>query len=141
MDWSAQISRFAPLTGDRVTAFAPPHDVEQAINSYNKAISNLVHDSQDIALIALRNDRERLGYLQQAATSANNAALLAQNSYNSGLTDYQTVLQTQRTLLVVQVSVANMQVDLSSGHVRLIKAMGGGWVGEADRMTLSNGGK
>ena len=54
MDWSAQISRFAPLTGDRLTAFAPPRDQEQAISIYNKALSNLDHDSQDIALIALR---------------------------------------------------------------------------------------
>ena len=54
MDWSAQIARFEPLTRDRTAAFASPRDVEQAIGSYNKALSNLDHDSQDIALIALR---------------------------------------------------------------------------------------
>lgn len=54
MDWSAQIARFEPLTRDRTAAFASPRDVEQAIGSYNKALSNLYHDSQDIALIALR---------------------------------------------------------------------------------------
>lgn len=54
MDWTAQIARFEPLTRDRTAAFASPRDVEQAIGSYNKALFNLVHDSQDIALIALR---------------------------------------------------------------------------------------
>lgn len=100
--------------------------LEQSRAAYQNTMLTALKEVED-ALISLRNDRERLGYLQQAASSADNAALLAQNSYNSGLVDYQTVLQTQRTLLVTQVSVANVQTDLSSGHVRLIKAMGGGW--------------
>ncbi|MDD2918464.1 efflux transporter outer membrane subunit [Rhodoferax sp.] len=94
--------------------------------TYQNTLLTALKEVED-ALIALRNDRERLIYLEQAVNSANNAALLAQNSYNSGLVDYQTVLQTQRTLLGAQVSVANVQTDLSTGHVRLIKAMGGGW--------------
>ena len=94
--------------------------------AYQSTLLTALKEVED-ALIALHYDRERLGYLQQAATSADNAAGLAQNRYNSGLIDYQTVLQTQRTLLGAQVSVANLQADLSSGHVRLIKAMGGGW--------------
>jgi outer membrane protein, multidrug efflux system len=100
--------------------------LEQSRAAYQSTLLMALKEVED-ALITLRHDRERLVYLQQAVSSANNAALLAQNSYNSGLTDYQTVLQTQRTLLVTQVSVANVQSDLSTGHVRLIKAMGGGW--------------
>jgi len=100
--------------------------LEQARAAYQNTLLTALKEVED-ALISLHHDRERLNYLQQAATSADNAALLAQNNYNSGLTDYQTVLQTQRTLLVAQVSVANVQTDLSTGHVRLIKAMGGGW--------------
>ena len=94
--------------------------------SYQSTLLTALQEVED-ALIALRNDRERLGYLQQAASAADNAALLAQNRYSSGLIDFQTVLQTQRTLLGAQDSVASLQADLSSGHVRLIKAMGGGW--------------
>lgn len=100
--------------------------LEQSRAAYQNTLLTALKEVED-ALITLRHDRERLGYLHQAVSSANNAALLAQNSYNSGLVDYQTVLQTQRTLLVTQVSVANVQTDLSTGHVRLIKAMGGGW--------------
>ena len=100
--------------------------LEQSRAAYQNTLLTALKEVED-ALIALRHDRERLGYLQQAVSSANNAALLAQNSYNSGLVDYQTVLQTQRTLLVTQVSVTNVQTDISTGHVRLIKAMGGGW--------------
>ncbi|MCF8160130.1 MAG: efflux transporter outer membrane subunit [Polaromonas sp.] len=94
--------------------------------NYQSTLLTALKEVED-ALIALRHDRERLGYLQQAASAADNAALLAQNRYSSGLIDFQTVLQTQRTLLGAQDSVASLQADLSSGHVRLIKAMGGGW--------------
>lgn len=51
-------------------------------------------DVQD-ALIALRSDRERSASLQLAA----NAALLARQRYDTGLVDFQTVLETQRTRL------------------------------------------
>ncbi len=94
--------------------------------NYQNTLLTALKEVED-ALITLRNDRERMGHLQRAASAAQNAALLAQNRYNSGLTDFQTVLQTQRTLLGAQDSVASLQADLSSNHVRLIKAMGGGW--------------
>lgn len=94
--------------------------------NYQNTLLTALQEIED-ALVALQHDRERLDYLQQAASAANNAALLAQNRYNSGLIDFQTVLQTQRTLLGAQDSVASLQADLSSGHVRLVKAMGGGW--------------
>ncbi len=100
--------------------------LEQSRAAYQNTLLTALKEVED-ALIALQFDRERLALLQQAAISADNAARLAQHNYNSGLTDYQTVLQTQRTLLAVQVNVASLQADLSSGHVRLIKAMGGGW--------------
>jgi outer membrane protein TolC len=94
--------------------------------NYQNTLLTALKEVED-TLIALRHDRERLSYLQQAANAAANAALLAQNRYSSGLIDFQTVLQTQRTLLSAQDGVAGTQAELSSDHVRLIKAMGGGW--------------
>jgi len=98
----------------------------QARSAYQATLLTAFKDVED-ALVTLRNDQERLAYLQQAASAASNAALLANNRYASGLIDFQTVLQTQRTLLGAQDSVASLQADLSSDHVRLIKAMGGSW--------------
>jgi len=79
------------------------------------------------ALVALRGDRERKLRLQDAAEAAGNAALLARQRYSSGLVDFQTVLETQRTQLSTQDSVASASVDVSADHVRLYKALGGGW--------------
>jgi outer membrane protein TolC len=94
--------------------------------AYTSTVLAALKEVED-ALVALQNDKERFTYLQQAAEAADHAAVLAQNRYSSGLIDFQTVLQTQRTLLSAQDSATSLQADLSSDHVRLIKAMGGGW--------------
>lgn len=100
--------------------------LEQARASYQSAVLTALKDVED-ALVALNGDRERLTRLQNAATAAGNAALMAQQRFNSGLIDFQTVLQTQRSLLSTQDSVASTQADISADHVRLYKALGGGW--------------
>lgn len=100
--------------------------VDKARANYQTTLLTAVKDVQD-AMIAWRNDFERVTYLQQAATAAENAELLAQNRFASGLIDFQTVLQTQRTLLSAQDSLAGVQTDLSSDYVRIIKAVGGDW--------------
>ena len=100
--------------------------LEQARAAYQATVLAALQDVED-ALVALKNDRDRLTFQQVAATSAANADLLAQNRYASGLIDFQTVLQTQRTLLSAQDSVASLQAGISADYVRLVKAMGGGW--------------
>ena len=78
------------------------------------------------ALVALQGNRERLQRLQAAADAAANAALMAQQRYASGLIDFATVLETQRTQLSAQDSVATTVASVAD-HVRLYKALGGGW--------------
>jgi outer membrane protein, multidrug efflux system len=100
--------------------------LEQARASYQATVLTAFKETED-ALVALKGDRARLQLLQQAAVAAENAAKLASNRYQTGLIDFQTILQTQRTLLSTQDNVVSVQADLSSNHVRLIKALGGGW--------------
>ena len=100
--------------------------LEQARVNYQAVVLTALKDVED-ALVALQGDRARLIHLQSAATAAANADLMAQQRYSSGLIDFQTVLQTQRTLLSAQDSVAGTQTDISADHVRLYKALGGGW--------------
>ena len=99
---------------------------EQVRLNYQATVLTALTEVED-ALVALRGDRERLVQLRIAAEAANNAALLANDRYQSGLIDFQTVLETQRTLLSTQDSVASTRASLSANHVRLYKALGGGW--------------
>lgn len=109
---------------------------DQARESHRSAVLVALKDVED-ALVALQRDRERLATLQQAAEAAGNAALLARQRYGSGLVDFQTVLETQRSLLSAQDSVAASRVDVAADHVRLYKALGGGWTPTPDNTRTS----
>jgi len=100
--------------------------MEQAQESYRATVLTALKEVED-ALVALRGDRERLLRLNLAAESARSAALMARQRYDSGLVDFQVVLETQRSQLGTQDSVAGTQADLAADHVRLYKALGGGW--------------
>ncbi len=104
--------------------------LEQSQTGYEAAVLTALRDVED-ALTALHNDRDRSDSLQQAALSAANAALLARQRYGSGLVDFQVVLETQRTQLNAQDSFAVAHADVSTDHVRLYKALGGGWQANA----------
>jgi outer membrane protein TolC len=100
--------------------------LDQAALTYHATLLTALKDVED-ALIALRSDRDRLLHLEHAAQSAGSAALLARQRYSSGLVDFQVVLETQRTQFSTQDGVASASADLSADHVRLYKALGGGW--------------
>ena len=103
---------------------------DQAREAHRSAVLVALKDVDD-ALVALQGDRERLARLRDAADAAGNAALLARQRYAGGLVDFQTVLETQRTQLSAQDNVAAGQADVASDHVRLYKALGGGWMPQA----------
>ena len=99
---------------------------DAASESYRASVLAALRDVED-ALSALGASRDRVAALDAAELATRDAALLANNRYESGLIDFQTVLDTQRTLLNVQDSVASARTDLATNHVRLYKALGGGW--------------
>jgi outer membrane protein TolC len=68
--------------------------------------------------------------MRLAAESAANASLMANQRFQSGLVDFQIVLETQRSRLSTQDSVAAAYAAVSADHVRLYKALGGGWESE-----------
>ncbi len=100
--------------------------LQQARANYRGVILIALKDVED-ALLALRGDRERLARLTLASEAAIDAALYARQRYTGGIVDFQTVLETQRTQLNTQDSVASVTADIAADHVRLYKALGGGW--------------
>ena len=108
----------------QLTAREAEFDAAQA--SYRASVLGALQEVED-ALVALSASREREAALERALESARTAALLASQRHASGLIDFQTVLETQRTLLNVQDSVTSAQAEVAAAHVRLYKALGGGW--------------
>ena len=99
---------------------------EQAVSSYDATVLLALEEVEN-ALVSFEKSRQRRASLGAAEDAANNAALLAQSQYEAGLTDFQTVLDTQRTVLSVQDSLAATEGDRLTALIQLYKALGGGW--------------
>lgn len=134
-----QVEQQRPVPGQRVADHlhrAQQAAVEQARIAYRSTVLTALQEVED-ALAQLQGDKERLVQLLVAQEAARNASLLANQRYSSGLVDFQTVLDTQRTLLSAQDSVATAQAAISTDHVRLYKALGGGWQPLAEQATTA----
>ena len=79
------------------------------------------------ALLALQASAQRLQHLQQAADAAAATEALALLRLTSGLIDYRIWLDARHNLLTAQIELANARAAWSADHVRLVKALGGGW--------------
>ncbi len=113
--------------GQRIAQLAAQQAAFEAAQAgYRARVLAALQDAED-ALAALAGARARVDALHAAADAARQAALLAQDRYAAGLIDFQVVLETQRTLLSVQDSTAAAEAELVADHVRLYKALGGGW--------------
>lgn len=99
---------------------------ERALGNYEAAVLTALEDVEN-ALAQLANARARREALANAADAARNAALYAEHRYSAGITDFQTVLDTQRTLLSAQDSLKSTEAEQASALIRLYKALGGGW--------------
>lgn len=100
--------------------------LEQAHASHRASVLGALQEVED-ALVALQGDRARVGSLQAAADAAQRADQLARQQYQAGLIDFRAVLEAQRTLLSAQDAQAGVRARLAADHVRLYKALGGGW--------------
>ncbi len=112
--------------------------LEQARLAYVTTVLTALQEVED-ALAAVQGDAQRLEHLQVAVEAAESAALLAQQRYSSGLVDFQTVLETQRSQLSSQDSLASARAALTADHVRLYKALGGGWTPQSEEAVAAEG--
>ncbi|MFM2405445.1 MAG: hypothetical protein RL223_3325 [Pseudomonadota bacterium] len=110
--------------------------LEQARAAWRSTALTALKDVED-ALQALARDRERVTALAEAERAARDAAQLARWRHEGGLIDFQTVLDTQRTRLSAEDSLASARADVVSDHIRLFKALGGGWQPEAPTAALA----
>ncbi len=99
---------------------------EQAWVAYENTVLTALSEVED-ALTALANSRRRQQALDLAATATRNAALLARQRYQSGLVDFQVVLDSERSLLGVEDSQASAATARATALIQLYKALGGGW--------------
>jgi multidrug efflux system outer membrane protein len=131
------------FTGPIFTAGAIYGQVEQAeaaqkaaLISYEAAIQSAFADVENALVI-----REKLaGQIdaQERLVKANKEyERLAKLQYDGGYAPYLTLLNAQQQLFPAELNLAQYRASLYTSYANLYKAMGGGWVMEADKMTAA----
>jgi len=103
---------------------------EQALIQYEATLLGALEEVEN-ALVAYAEVQQRRQSLSEATQAAKEAAELARYKYESGLTDFNNVLDAQRSLLSFQEQLAQSEGTVTSNLVRLYKALGGGWTSMA----------
>jgi multidrug efflux system outer membrane protein len=131
----------APITVPIFTAGKIAGDVQaaeaiqrQALAGYRQSIQAGFREVDD-SLADQARTREQLAAQGRQVQALQKYVELAQLRFDNGYTSYLEVLDAQRTLFNVQLSYTQNQGVLFQALINLYKAMGGGWVTEADRLT------
>ncbi|WP_397453589.1 efflux transporter outer membrane subunit [Pseudomonas sp. NA-150] len=107
---------------------------QEALLQYQKSIQVAFQETED-ALIGLQKNREQLVTQGRQVEALRTYAHLARLRFDGGYTSYIEVLDAERSLFNAELSYAQTEGTVYTSLVNLYKAMGGGWVVEADRMT------
>jgi multidrug efflux system outer membrane protein len=107
---------------------------QQALFQYEKLIQVAFQEVAD-ALISFQKSREQLVVQGRQVEALQTYSRLARLRYEGGYTSYIEVLDAERSLFNAQLSYTQTQGAVFTSIVNLYKAMGGGWVVEAEHMT------
>jgi multidrug efflux system outer membrane protein len=107
---------------------------QQTLFQYQKSIQVAFQEVAD-ALVSLQKTREQLVVQGSQVDALRSYARLARLRFEGGYTSYIEVLDAERSLFNAQLSYAQTQGVVFTSAVSLYKAMGGGWVTDAEHMT------
>ena len=127
------IFSFGAVSGQVMQAEAAQN---AALLSYQLSIRNAFADV-DNALVANQKLREQLAAQAKLVAALQQYSELARMQYDGGYAPYSTVLQAEQALFPAELNLASLRAQLFASAVNLYKAMGGGWVAQADQLTGS----
>ena len=109
---------------------------QQALLQYQKSIQTAFQEVED-ALVSLQKARVQLAAQGRQIDALRTYTRLARLRYDNGYTSYIEVLDAERSLFNAELSYTQTQGVVFASLVNLYKAMGGGWVVDAERLTQS----
>ncbi len=129
------------FTGSIFTGGAISGQVKQAeagqkaaVLTYQSTIQSAFADVEN-ALVARQKLVDQLEAQGRLVKASKEYARLARLQYDGGYSPYSTVLQAEEKLFPSELDYASFRASLFISLVNIYKAMGGGWVTEAERMT------
>jgi len=133
------------VTGPIFTAGGISGQVKQAeagrnaaLMTYESSIQSAFADVEN-ALVAREKLTEQLRAQERLVKASKEYVRLARLQYEGGYATYLTVLSAQQQLFPAELSLAQSLASACNAYVNIYKAMGGGWVTEAEKMTTATG--
>ncbi len=111
-----------------------------ALLGYELSIQNAFADV-DNALVANLKLKDQLAAQERLVAALKDYARLAKLQYDGGYAPYSTVLQAEQSLFPAELTLASVRASVFGSAANIYKAMGGGWVAEADMLTTGDGAK
>ena len=108
----------------------------QLLNNYLRTIQTAFKEVND-SLISRQKLDELLLEQRNLVKTLEDYAHFSRKSFDAGFTSYLAVLDAEQKLFASQLRYTGTQRDLLLSMVDIYKAMGGGWVTEADKMTVA----
>lgn len=109
---------------------------QQALLNYENIVLQAFAEVGN-AIVSYNEQKERYANLDQAVLASMEAVSLVETQYNTGLTDFQNVLDTERSLLRQQNSLITSEAEIMANLIKLYKSLGGGWVVPQDSVQVS----
>ena len=103
--------------------------LNEGIVSFNSTMLTALQEVDD-ALISYNRSLQQLSADKEAFVQAAQTLQLAVELYQKGLSDYQSVLDSQRSALSYENALVNAQSSTLLYTIQLYKALGGGWEGQ-----------
>ncbi len=102
---------------------------EQALVNWERTVLIALEETEN-AMTAFLREQVRRRSLVEATTQARRSVELAQAQYGEGLSDFQSVLDSERGLASLEDELAQSDSAVATNFVTLYKALGGGWEAE-----------
>lgn len=134
--WSAAGQALAPLLNFGQTSGQVKQaeaQQQQALFQYRQAVLIGFKDVED-ALIKTTKGREQLAAQKRQVTALEEYARLSRLQFEAGTSSYLQVLDADRSLFTGKLNSTQTQYDLLVSLISVYKAMGGGWINEADKL-------
>lgn len=107
---------------------------KETLLAYQKTIQNAFREVDDF-LTNQRRSREQLEAQKMQVNALRDYARIARARFDNGYTSYIEVLDAERNLFDAELSYSQTQGTLFIDLVSIYKAMGGGWVTEANKLS------
>ncbi len=110
----------------------------QALYQYQNTVFFALKEVEDV-LAEIRTTRDEIAIAERRRAAALQAQTLSRERYNMGVTSYLEFLEQQRQAFDAELLLEGLRANLLSAHVRLYKALGGGWLTEEAQQEAAAG--